>query len=451
MEAALVRGDPVPLHEQIRSQRRAAFAGVVLGLLGLCGAAVWALLAPSPDWWHESVVIGTPSGALYAVAHGPDRLVPVADLPAARLVLAALGAGGSVGGDPGTATATAVPDASIAGAPRTPAAAVSGAVAVTPEATIRASWAMCDTVDAEGALVDTTVLGGADGRPPVAPGAGVLVGGPGDTTWLVTDGLRHRVDVGDGAVRAAFRLTNQLPRAGSAAVISALPEGPALATPVVPGREELAPAGLPGRVGDVLSSGVGDGQEYFVVLEGGLQEVPSAVADLLVVASDARQVRPVGADALSDATFVNTLKLDGWPTGAVHIAEPADAPVTCWTWTPDRQTGGVWFGRDLPLAAGVAPVALAQADGAGERVDAVAVGAGGAVRATGPGRAPGAGPLWLVSATGVGYGVAGDPTATALGITVADPAPEAALRLLPTGQTLDLADASRVVDVPGSS
>jgi type VII secretion protein EccB len=451
MEAALVRGDPVPLHEQIRSQRRAAFAGVVLGLLGLCGAAVWALLAPSPDWWHESVVIGTPSGALYAVAHGPDRLVPVADLPAARLVLAALRAGGSAGGDPGTATATAVPDASIAGAPRTPAAAVTGAVAVTPEATIRASWAMCDTVDAEGALVGTTVIGGAAERPPVVSGAGVLVGGPGDTTWLVTDGFRHRVDGGDGAVRAAFRLTNQLPRAGSAAVLSALPEGPALATPVVPGREEPAPAGLPGRVGDVLSSGVGDGQEYFVVLEGGLQEVPGAVADLLVVASDARRLRPVGADVLSDATFVDTLKLDGWPTGAVHIAEPADAPVTCWTWTPDRQTGDVWFGHDLPLAAGVAPVALAQADRAGERVDAVAVGAGGAVRATGPGRPPGAGPLWLVSATGVGYGVASEPTAAALGITAVEPAPEAALRLLPTGQTLDLADASRAVDVPDSS
>ena len=443
-----MRGDPVPLHEQIRSQRRAAFAGVVLGLLGLCGAAVWALLAPSPDWWRESVVIGTPSGALYAVAHGPDRLVPVADLPAARLVLAAL-RGGSGGGGSGVATATVVPDASIAGAPRTPAAAVPGAVAITPEATIRAGWATCDTVDAEGALVATTVIGGAAGRPPTAPGAGVLVGGPGDTTWLLTDGLRHRVDVGDGAVRAAFRLTNQLPRAGSAAVISALPEGPPLATPVVPGREEPAPSGLPGHVGDVLTSGVGEGQEYFVVLEGGLQEVPSAVASLLVIASDARRLRPVGAEVLSDAAFVDTLKLDGWPMGAVHVEEPAEAPVTCWTWTPDRQAGGVWFGRDLPLAAGVVPVALAQADGAGERLDAAAVGAGGAVRASGPGRAPGAGPLWLVSATGVGYGVASDTTATALGVTAADPAPEAALRLLPAGPTLDLTAASRAVDVLG--
>jgi type VII secretion protein EccB len=447
MEAALVRGDPVPLHEQIRSQRRAALAGVVLGLLGLCGAAVWAILVPSPTWQHESVVVGVTSGAMYVVAHDPDRLVPVADLPAARLVLAALRTGGSAAGNPGTATATAVPDASIAGAPRTPAAAVSGAVAVTPGATIRPSWAVCDTVDAEGALVGTTVIGDAAGRPPVASGDGVLLDGPEDTTWLVAGGLRHRVDVGDGAVRAAFRLTNQLPRAASAALVSALPEGPALATPVVPNRGDLPPAGLPGRVGDVLSSGVGDGQEYFAVLDGGLQEVPPAVADLLVVASDARQVRAVGADVLSGATFVDTLKVDGWPVGPVRIAEPEDTPITCWNWTPDRTEGDVWFGRDLPLAANVAPVGLAQADGPGERLDAVSVGAGGAVRATGPGRAAGAGPLWLVSATGVGYGVASDPTAAALGITSPEPAPEAALRLLPTGKTLDLADASRATDV----
>jgi type VII secretion protein EccB len=451
MEAALVRGDPVPLHEQIRSQRRAALAGVVLGLLGLCGAAVWAALAPSPDWRREAVVIGARSGAMYAVAQDPDRLVPVADLPAARLVLAALRSGGSAGAEPGTATATVVPDESLATAARTPAAAVPGAVAVTPEATVRASWAVCDAVDAKGALVGTTVIGDAAPRAPLGRGDGVLLAGPGDTTWLVADGLRHRVDDGDGAVRAVLRLAGRLPRAATGALVSALPEGAPLATPVVPNRGDPAPRGLPGRVGDVLTAGVGEGQQYFAVLDGGLQEVPRVVADLLVVASDARAMRPVGADVLGDATFVDTLRIAGWPTGPVRVVEPGDAPVTCWTWTPDRPDGGVWFGRDLPQA-GAPPVTLAQADGPGGKVDAVAVGSGGAVRATGPGRAVGTGPLWLVSAAGVGYGVADDPTATALGVVLpaVQPAPQAALRLLPSGRPLDLADAGRAVDAyPG--
>ena len=452
MEAALVRGDPVPLHEQIRSQRRAALAGVVLGLLGLCGAAVWAAIAPSPDWRREAVVVGATSGAMYAVAHDPDRLVPVADLPAARLVLAGLRGGGSAAGEPGAAVATAVPDASLATAPRTAAAAVAGAVAVTPEATVGANWAVCDTVDPEGALVGTTVIGDAAPRQAPGPGDGVFLAGPDDTTWLVAGGLRHRVDDGDGAVLAAFRLAGKLPRAATGALVSALPEGPPLATPVVPDRGDAAPPGLPGRVGDVLTVQVGDGRQYFAVLDGGLQEVPPGLAELLRVASDAREIRSVGADVLGGATFVDTLPVTGWPGGSVRVVEPAEAPVTCWHWTPDRPEGEVWVGRDLPLASGVAPVALARADGPGGQVDAVAVGAGGAVRATGPGRAPGAGPLWLVSAAGVGYGVADEPTAAALGIVTAavQPAPEAALRLLPSGKLLDLADATRAVDAsPG--
>lgn len=444
LEAALVRGDPVPRHEQLRTQRRAAFAGVLLGLLGLCGVAAYAWLVPRPDWRHQDVVTGTPSGALYAVAHDPDRLVPVADLPAARLVLAALGRSGA-----GRATAAAVPDEDLAGAARTPTAAVAGAVAVTPGTVVAPRWAVCDRVGADGALAATTVVGGA--APPAAMprDEGVLLAGPGDAEWLVTGGRRHRVDVGDGALRAAFRLTNRLPRAADPALLSLVPEGAPLATPAVPGRGDPAPDGLPGRVGDVLVS-ASDAEQYFVVLQGGLQEVPRMAAQLLAVASATRDVRAVGPDVVGRARPVSDLPVDGWPAGPVRLAEPADAPVTCWTWTPDRPTGDVWTGAVLPLPAGVVPVALAAADGPGGRLDAVAAGAGGAVRATGPGRGPGAGPVWLVSASGVAYGVADAATATALGVTAVEPAPESALRLLPTGPALDLAAARTTVDVlPG--
>src|SRR5207248_3341611 len=139
------------------------------------------------------VVVGAGSGAMYAVAHGPDRLVPVANLPAARLVLGALRAGGSTSADPATATPVPVPDTLLDGAPRTPAAAVPGALAVRPDGPpVPPSWAVCDSVTADGALVGTTVIGGA---PPLAAspaGADVLLDA-GGTTWLVTAGRRHRV------------------------------------------------------------------------------------------------------------------------------------------------------------------------------------------------------------------------------------------------------------------
>ncbi|WP_433556836.1 type VII secretion protein EccB [Pseudonocardia xinjiangensis] len=450
LEAALVRGDPVPLHEQIRSQRRAALAGVVLGLLGLCGAAVYSVVVPRPDWKQQDVVIGAGSGAMYVVAHGPDRLVPVANLPAARLVLAALRTGGSTGADPATATPVAVPDAALAAAARTPTAAVPGAVAVQPGGPAPPPrWAVCDRTTADGTLVGTTVVAGMAAPEPMPPGDGVLLDGPDGATWLVTEGRRHRVDTGDGRVLAAFGLTGRIPRAAAPDVVSLVPEGAALATPEVAGRGGTAPAGLPGRIGDVLvTTPVGGAPRHFAVLAGGLQEVPDVVAELLRVAAGQAQDLPIGPSELAAAALVDDLPVDGWPAGAPQLREPAESPVMCWTWTADGEpSGAVWTGAAEPLPTAAPPVALAQADGPGTHVDAVAVGPGGAVRATGPGRQPGTGPLWLVAATGVGYGVADDATAAALGITAAEPAPEAALRLLPAGPALDLAAAGRVVDV----
>ncbi|MCX6466737.1 MAG: type VII secretion protein EccB, partial [Pseudonocardiales bacterium] len=112
LEAALVRGDPVPLHEQVRAQRRAAVAGVVLGLLALGAVAVYAQVVPRPDWRAQAIVLGRESGSMYVVADGA-RLVPVADLPAARLVLAALRAGWASGADPATAEPAVVADADL--------------------------------------------------------------------------------------------------------------------------------------------------------------------------------------------------------------------------------------------------------------------------------------------------------------------------------------------------
>ncbi len=444
----MVRGDPVPLHEQIRSQRRASFAGVVLGMLGLCGVAVFALIVPSPDWRNQTVIVGASSGSMYVVAHGPDRLVPVANLPAARLVLAALRRGGASGGDPATAKPVSVPDATLDGAARTPTAAVPGAVAVRTDGTsVAPQWALCDRVDADGRLIETTVIGGATRPEPVPAGDGVLLAGSDNSTWLVTAGHRHRVDTANGRLQAAFRLQAILPRAATSGLLSALPVGADLVVPDVPGRGDPAPGALPGRVGDVLVSQLGGEPQSFVVLRGGLQEVRGVIVKLLVVAS-AHEERQIGIDVLDTATYVDELQVDGWPSGVPRMREPGEVPVVCWTWAADgRPSGDVWMGDRLPLPAGISPVALAQADGPGDKVDAIAVGAGGAVRATGPGRAPGAGPLWLLSASGVAYGVVDDATAAAIGITAAEPAPEAALRLFPTGPVLDLAQASRVVDV----
>lgn len=459
LEAALVRGDAVPLHEQVRSQRRAAVAGSLLGMLALGGAAIFSLIMPKPDWTRESVVVGAGSGAMYVVAHGPDRLVPVANLPAGRLVLAALRAGGSTDADPGTAEPVIVADADLATAPRTPTAAVPGATAVPPGgAVIAPRWAVCDEVDPDGDDPDgddprTTVVGGAV-LPPAGgdPADAVLLAVPGGDTWLATGGHRHRIDLDDRPVLVALGIDGATARPASAALVNSIPEGPPLRTPRVPGSGDDAPGTVPGEVGDVLvSRPAGDGPPtHFAVLADGVQEVPAVLAQTLRAAGAADH--EVDLDVLADAALVTAaddgLDVDGWPSTVTGLRAPAEAPAACWVWSVDGDPGGaVIAGPGLPVPADTAPVDLVQ-DG-DDRADAVVLtpGGGGAVRATGPGRAAGAGPLWLVAGTGVAYGVVDGPTAEALGVTAAEPAPEAALRLLPVGGTLDLGRAAASVDV----
>ena len=130
------------------------------------------------------------------------------------------------------------------------------------------------------------------------------------------------------------------------------------------------------------------------------------------------------------AAAVDELPVAGWPAAAPRLREPSRLRLLCWTWAADGPPGGaVSVGRALPVPAGTVPVALAQADGAGSRA-----GRGGGGRRRGRAgrgdRAPGRA-WWLVSATGVGYPVVDAETAAAIGITAAEPAPEAVLHLLP--------------------
>jgi ESX secretion system ATPase EccB len=509
METALVRADSVPLNEHIRTQRRSALAGVAVGLLALCAAAVYPLLAggdPAPaaeepdpalaaatDWRGHPVVTAAGSGRLFAVVDRPDRLVPVANLPAARLVLAAAGRRP----DAATATPVRVADAAIGTAPQTAGAAVPGADGP-PDATVAGTWAVCDEVDRDGVLTGTTVVGGAAPLPPAAPDDGVLVADPDDRTWLLTGGRRYRVDAGDGALLAAYGLSRVVPRPVDPELLDRLPRGPELTTPDVPDRGAAAPAGLPGRVGDVLVSRPrGGGAGYFVVLSGGLQPVPEVVADLLRVASGAREARDIDPAVVAGARLRRDLDVADWPQTAPHLQDPVRAPVLCWTWTADGDPAGqLWTGPALPPGA-AAPVPLPAADGPGPAVDSVAVGPGGAVRpaaasapdagssstapsstartATGvsthdlrsavnppdedgqgdrpsprprpsaTGNDPGSGVL-LVSNRGTTHPVADDATVAALGIRAAAPAPAELLDLLPPGPPLDLAAATDVVD-----
>ncbi|ALE72215.1 hypothetical protein AD006_09585 [Pseudonocardia sp. EC080610-09] len=438
-EAALVRADPVPLHEQIRSQRRAVVAGALLGLLALGVAAL--LPGGATDWQQRALVRGERSGVLYAVAAGPPRLVPVADPVAGRLVLAALGR------PDGAAVPVAVSDAVLATAPRTPPAAARGAVGVALDgAAVPPAWAVCDTAPAAGPWPgDVTVLAGSLGPGPEGAGPSLLLTAEGGATYLVHDGRRHRLDPSDRDALSGLGLLGAPVRRVAGGLLSAIPEGPALRVPA-PRPDEVP--GL-GRAGDVVvTRPLGAPAAYHLVVDGGLAPVPVTLADAVLSRSGQGRPTTLPQGRVATAPVATVPGAGAWP--AARLAGTGSAPVLCRTWRDGR--GGVVAGERPPVAAGSVAVTPAGADGPGPALDGIVLppSGPGPLRARSPGAAGDAGGTrWLLAASGAVFGVADDPTAAALGITVSGNAPADIVRLLPRGGVLDVAAARGAADVPG--
>ncbi|HEU0192439.1 MAG TPA: type VII secretion protein EccB [Mycobacterium sp.] len=123
----------------------------------------------------------------------------------------------------------------------------------------------------------------------------------------------------------------------------------------------------------------------------------------------------------------------GFSDRAVPVGDDTALCVT-WDRRPDGETGlTVSVGAGLPLPAGQAPVALAQADGDGPALDAVSLPPGhcGYLRTTGGGA------RYLVTDTGVRFTVGDDDAARSLGLPeVPAPVPWPVLAGLPAGPQL---------------
>ncbi|MFP5069743.1 type VII secretion protein EccB [Pseudonocardia nantongensis] len=437
LEAALVRGDPVPLHEQLRAQRRAVFAGMLVGLLALGVTALLARVDPATDWRRQELVRGERSGVLYAVATDPARLVPVPDPVAGRLVLAALGRGGAA------AVPVPVPDDALAAAPRTPPAGVAGTVGVPLDgAPVPAAWAVCGTAGEADRPGPLAVLAGSlapDTHAAVPP---MLLSVEGGSGYLLHGGRRHRVDVADRDVLNGLGMLGAPVRRIPDGLLSPIPEGPPLRIPE-PGPVDVPGLGRAGQV--VLSQPLGAPPAHYLVVDGGLAPIPVTLAD--AVLSRTGQGRPavLAQGRVATAPSASVSGAQAWPPA--RSTGGTAGPVLCATWRDGR--AGVMVGDRMPVAPGAVPVGLAGADGAGPRLDEVVLPASGPgpLRDGEPGGTGGT--RRVLTASGAVHGVADDPTAAALGIGAAGAAPAAMVRLLPRAGVLDLAAARAVTDVPG--
>lgn len=470
LESALARRDPVLMHEEIRGQRRVVLTGLALAILVLLGSFGYARVASKPAWERQTIIAAKQSGRMYVVIHRPHRLVPVRNMVAARLVLAAAAGPGRA---PAAGAVAVIDDAVLDRAPRTAAAAVPGADGVrlpdgaSPDPL--GDWAVCDVADGG---PRTVAVAGAAPAAPMPADQGLLLQSLVGDLYLVTGGRRHKLDDVEDLQRA-YDLVDVRPRKVSAALLQAIPEAAALRMPDIPDSGEAAPGGLPARVGDIVRVAGAGGERFYLVLAGGVQEVARPVANLIRTGPGVDRSRPpvlVGAEQVNVPGRAKLPGLEDFPTGMPRVPSGPDAQSVCWRWYANGG-GALTLGRDAPIPPDQQRTQLAQADGAGPKLDVVSVPTGRplVLRTS-------TGGVWLVSDTGVGYRVAGgggavggagaavgaaggpglaagagaaNETANALGIRpdAGDPAPEQALRLLPAGPDLDLQSVTRTVDV----
>lgn len=429
LRTALLRDDPHAADD--RGHSRALAVGAALATVGLLGCTAFAVVRPRGELTDHPILLDRSTGALYVRVGAAVH--PVLNLASARLVAGRPDTPAAVRGD------------ALADTTRGALLGIPGAPDVLTTSTDAGPWSVCDVVaGAPAAVVGTTVLAGGE-RP--AAGDGPVLVSSGRAAYLLYDGRRARVDLTDSAVTRILQLDGVAPRPVSAALLNAVPEQPPITTPAVPGAGRPGPAGLSALpVGTVLRVRRTGGDEYAVVLADGVQPVSRVAADLLRAADsrgtpDAVEVAP---DVLARIPLVHGVAVDAYPTTATR---PVDGAALCVTWTAADGPADIAVAPRLPLPAGRAAVALAQADGPGPAADAAYLPPGRSVYAR---AAVDSGPLQVVTDTGVRFGVPDQATAAMLGLP-AEPvaAPWPLLKLLPAGPELSRGAALLAHDAVG--
>ena len=261
------------------------------------------------------------------------------------------------------------------------------------------------------------------------------------------------------------------PRLVSAAVVAGARHGPTMG---IPG----APATIDTPVDPQAGSWtVCDGADHRTTLVVGAPEPVQAAPAILVTsrttgrmflldaghraAVDVRDTAVVAALEMGTVIPVSQPLLDTLPErAAVRAGTSAPGPargvdvggVLCarWTWTGPGHTPHTVVFTAATVPGGQRAVHLAQADGPGPHIDAVALPAGRTVFARAAGVAGDGwdiGPWYLITATGVAFGIGDAPSAAALGLPEhPGSAPWPVLALLPRGPELSIDGATFVRD-----
>lgn len=430
MEYALVCRDTRMLDDPIRAQSRALAAGAVLTAVAVGACLAVAVIRPHGTVGSAPIIVARESGAIYVQVD--DTLHPAMNLASARLISRT------------PATPVLVSAATIAEVKQGPMMGIPGAPATVPALPADPpTWTVCDGDT-------TTVLVGEVPDDPASPP--LLVRPDGEsaaTVYLLFDGHRARIDLRDRTVVRALRLDGVAPQPVSRVALNLVPEVAPIAAPVIENAGAPGPPQLPGsRVGTVLRVRRSEtAADHYVVLSSGIQRIGPVAADLIRFAlPQGEPAQIVPADGIADLPVVDELPLKHLPQRAETPVGRDLAALVCTRWTPGRvgEAPDVAISIRRTLPTHLRSIALAQADGEGRRIDAVAISSGAYVHATGAAGTGGAtGPLFFVDEAGVAYGVEDVDTGHSLGLPDAPGSgPWPILAMLPRGPALSTAAAS---------
>lgn len=456
------------LVDPLRTQSRSVLVGALLVVTGLAGCFAFSMIRPAGVVGDNAILADRDTSALY-VRVG-DQLHPVLNLTSARLIA----------GRPDNPTV--VKSAELDKLARGNLLGIAGA----PERLVLndshdADWTVCDA--ASGGDKGVTLIAG----PPATGGARPAVLGDHDAvlvrsadsintgTWLLWNGRRSLLDLGNQAVTSALGLgaggsALPQPRPIAPGLFNSIGESAPLVAPPIAGAGQLAPYPMPVPVpvGSVvtaydISTSAGGAPRYYAVLNNGLQPISQVLAAVLRNTDSYGLDQPprLAADQIAAIPVANGIDTAAYPSDPVTVVDSVKSPITCLHWTKPAgavaSSQSLLAGPMLPLRDGQHTVSLVGAgSGATANRVAIAPGTGYLVQAVGQSAAgdtaagaPSLSTFWI-SDTGVRYGISteGDAlngdrkTLTALGLTGTPLSiPWSVLSQFATGPTLSRADA----------
>ncbi|WP_433128795.1 type VII secretion protein EccB [Micromonospora sp. CA-240977] len=446
--SALLSGDPETTNLPMRRLGMAVFGSVITAAVVLGGVGAYGQLTgntvPLKD---QTLVIERETGATYVYLDG--QLHPTLNYTSARLVL-----------NKPDATARTMSQAALRDQPRGLTLGIVGAPDALPDrkSLTGLPWSVCDVpdpVDPERSSTRLVIDRALPGGVPLGDRAVLVV--MDEQRYLLTNNSRLQVLDGDPTI-TALKMSRATPLRVGQQLLNAVPAGPPLRKPELPGEGESSVrrvAGRPAVIGQVFSAA---GQHYVLTREG---LAPISEISALLMVRGGGQITDITPDQAGDLYVEQRVDEEGLPSTlpAVYQARPGQTTL-CATYRAGSAGGQPTTTLEIFDRApaeltgngpGPVPVPQTRRDAVRTAEAVLLPGGKGVVAQASPGAGTsGSGAagstIYLITPQGIRYPLGSAETLDVLGYGGVTPlaVPGSLLALIPTGPTLTQENAMAV-------